>query len=327
LAGMCTMPVDGDGSGSAEDGGPGATSFLGPTTGSTGSDETSIADDCLADEVCAPATPEGWSGPVLAMTAADEPPACPAALGETVTTGHAGLTASPADCGCSCGLDPAGCPPVLAELSNEPECAATSLPVPIEAGECVSYPVELIPEGGSAFQPAARLATPCLATARTTLPPAEWASHVSACALATTGPCADGECAAIADPIAGAALCVWRDGDHACPLAGYTQPFVFHRSHVDDRGCTPCECEVLSADGEAPCRTRLYGNGDCTGEAIEDVPSHEEACIALEPGPAGFSDVSATVVTSDAVRCSARQPSAPTGAATPTDAFTLCCMP
>ena len=109
--------------------------------------------------------------------------------------------------------------------------------------------------------------------------------------------------------------CIWRAGSHPCPA-----PFSTARgwaTAADTRACTPCTCGSPSASG-CSVTTTLYSDPDCKTElsAVTDGQcTQQAAALSL-----------LATVTPGSATC-APSGGTPTGAASASQALTVCCAP
>lgn len=272
----------------ASAGGGGATSTSTASTGggSTSSTATSMGGGttstssgpgtCEGGESCF-ALPEGWLGPVaLWEGGAEAPPACAGAFGEEAFTanrdldgGANGFACAP----CACGAPTADCAPApLAMFDAPPACPDATPDVTTPQGaKDACFTIETPPGGSTGFSAAAAVTTnaKCSATGgEVQKQPPAWKRTARACALSAPGPCEGGACAPAPEAPFGAALCVYREGDHACP-AGLEDRRVVYEAALDTRACSACAC---SPKGTVACQgtTQLFDSQqDC--EAGADV--------------------------------------------------------
>jgi hypothetical protein len=111
---------------------------------------------------------------------------------------------------------------------------------------------------------------------------------------------------------------VYQTGDVPCP-AGYTNKQVFYDAFDDTRGCTTCTCGVATGNCVGG-SVSLHNASDCSDAGTS---LNLSSCT---PAPttthAKYSDGAATNV-----KCPATPSSGlATGAATPKNAVTFCCL-
>lgn len=283
------------------------------TDGATsGADETmSGSGGCGDDGQCVPLAPEGWDGPVVVLLGTGTAPACPAQAPEELFIGRAGLSAPPAECSCEC--SGGSCDTTLyASLAGG---CTEDLPVPVTEGMCEPIDTSAVPADTTVFIPPTGVCEP---QASERVSPLQWGDEVRVC-TGSLGSCGDGAC--VPPSVAGEGVCIVRDGEHTCPLSGYTQSFVFHRSADDTRGCSTCDC-----GGDLQCTLDIYQDPGCSGMPFYSAPLDSEVCEPIanvipngQEGPVGLLVESMGQCTPQGGESS--------GEATPADPFTLCCQP
>jgi hypothetical protein len=116
-------------------------------------------------------------------------------------------------------------------------------------------------------------------------------------------------------------LCVWREGDFACPESWSASRHLFYRELVDERRCSECTCDEFygSCTGFT---IQLFGTDGCNEAPVGGVTPGTCADLALQGATAarrtgiGVPDVDCTGFThgSEAI-----------GAAGPVSPVTVCC--
>ncbi len=131
----------------------------------------------------------------------------------------------------------------------------------------------------------------------------------------------------------GFALCIIRDGEHACPADpknSFTERHVFYQGVQDDRQCSACSCGAPT--GSACTATiSIYKGNDltCSGPALVPIPvsSKGPTCLDIQlPGQALGSKKATTPTTYLPGTCPPMGGDA-SGTALPTEPTTLCCRP
>ncbi len=294
-----------------------------------GNDLIDCADPLCPNYTCAPAPPPQWSGPVAFFvgTQGEALPECHAAWPTAVPGGSGTLDAPAAQCG-ACGCDPpagATCDAPELQVWDVAACQGTVLTtftIPV-IGSCHSFGgtsntssiASTVPVSGGACPPTGGTAT---------VDPATWSAPALVCDGATLGAgCATAQQVCLRQPDApfGTSLCVTQAGDIDCPIEHYTDKTVIYGSLADDRDCSACTCDGPTG---ITCQglTNVYSNQSCTlGEVT--VPNDGASCTEAP----GLKSVRFTVSSGpDGGSC---DPSGgqPTGAATPGDGTTVCCIP
>jgi hypothetical protein len=330
MSGMSSMSGD-DTDTSDETDGPDTNDTVDPTdtesdteNDPSSSDDSSETEDsgtpgCAAGTMCL-AVPEGWNGPIAAHDAdgAVAAPWCAEDYSVASLLAYSGLAASAAVCGCECDAPvDVECPsPTLTEYDDQTNCT-------IQAPDATFDLADGCNELGFFDDVLMRLNIPdpdlgavsCTPNATESVSAVVWDRQVAGCGLGESpAACDAGSC--IPTPDEGA-LCVWLDGDQACPAGDFSERQLIHRDVDDSRVCSACTCG--DAEGSCPGTMTLYagvacsagspgdgGDGDCVGV---DTPARS---VRYLPEPADIS-------------C-APSNSSPIGSATPTDAVTLCCI-
>ena len=155
----------------------------------------------------------------------------------------------------------------------------------------------------------------CTASLEENVAPASWASTGSLCSPNAPVDCDTGIC--LPPPDADGAVCIYRAGDHDCPIDPYTVRVVRYSDYDDTRGCTTCDC---TAGGSVPrCELTTYSDSDCDG-VLAVFSSTNSDCL---PELVGVGAIGLEMDGS----CGGASGGDPTGSATPTGAVTLCCAP
>ena len=309
--------VDTDGTTGDPDGNTSGTTDSDPTTGSDGESSSGDA-SCDAGATCVADVPGGWQGPVLLYDDAGEPPVCPGAAPQVVHDLGAGLVADNATCTCECG-DPTGlsCGPATLTARGD-NCFSILFDPPnwqLADGSCV--PIFAAHEAFNLSNPTLQGAGSCAEIIDEDVPPAAFDRNVRGCeAVAEAGEC-DGVCAPETDGDYDQ-ICIYFEGDVACPGDVYTERTVAHEGIADDRGCSECTC----GDPTGTCEGQAFlTDFDCGAGAVFLGNVNAGGC-GVASGPPSHAQYSAEI---DA-EC-APSGGDPEGEATPTDTVTFCCLP
>ncbi|MCB9748869.1 MAG: hypothetical protein H6713_02555 [Myxococcales bacterium] len=277
----------------------------GSTTGGT--------DDCAG--ACVEPPPPGWFGPVAArendVDAAT--PGCLGAYPDAVWSLYGGLTAE-GECACACSfdLDASGCGPTTAyryaACGQEP-----TIELMIGDQECHAWFGGNL--GGWKVDPAP-VEGDCAPEVTSALDDAAFTTRWTACGGATVSACGDGVCAPTL-PDGYDRLCVYQEGEHACPAGDYAVQVTRYTSVDDARACDDADCQC---GAPAPsCDTSLHLSSEfCTigkGVAFQEcklVSQVGSYMLMATPSPN-----TACPPVQDALP--------PTGAATALGAVTFCC--
>ena len=308
LAGECVAVGGGSSSSSGSSSSDGGTTVVDLDDGADSTTGTEV--ECDEGNVCTPLPPDGWEGPLVALLGTGSAPSCPDDAPEQRLVAHSGLSAPAAQCGCEC--SPSQCDiEVYAGLAGG---CAEDLPISLSAGMCQ----ELVVGGISADTTISSPEVGCTPLESAEISPPQWTDEVRLCEGPSTS-CSGGSC--VPSLGLGAGVCIYRDGEHTCPLSGYTQAFTFHRGLEDDRGCSPCSC------GEGgSCVVSAYDNASCQGvpffESVLDAPT----CTVIgEVVPEGVTTAGMTIEPEGGA-CEALGADA-IGDASPVEPLTLCCLP
>src|SRR5512140_3675278 len=271
---------------------------------------------------CVAPPPPGWIGPVALWEGAGSPPACPSDYSAQILDGHAAPNAPPAQCTCTCGA-PTGvtCPaPVTANVFSSSNCGgqrcdavtlAVGSCVNVQAGNCLNangIEIATAPQGGS-----------CTPQSTSTVPPLSWGAAARACEgqkPAEQGACSANEvCATLPPAPMGPRPCVLAQGDVACPGGPFQVKHLYFGGANDTRACPACACAAPSG-------------GACA--ATLEVKCGSNMVVPLTPTCAVLGDplniLLKTAAVPDGGACTPSA-AAPTGALTPTQPTTVCCIP
>ncbi|AKF03755.1 hypothetical protein [Sandaracinus amylolyticus] len=328
LVAGCTIALDpGRHQGAVDDDDGGSQSDGGGSDGG-GHDDAQVDGDggggCAGGGVCEPAAPLGWNGPIVLVSGAGDvdPPACPASAPSTAFTGKSEPSASPATCGCEC------TPPSAAAMSCGVGTITTTgnamcITIPtnhatISDGECRSIPA--LPSGGrwSVTSPAFSSSMGCTPAPSVDVPPITWEASHRGCGFGSPVSCGDARACA-PERAEGERLCVWAEGEAACPAA-FSEQVITADGADDERGCSECTCGSIT--------------GSCGGhvDIISECPAGPTTIAYARIGVASCTPASAiggTRALASFTPTGSCPPSAttPTGTATPTGVRTVCCVP
>jgi hypothetical protein len=255
------------------------------------------ANDCNAP-------PSGWSGfSLFAMGEDAHLATCPYFAPVPGFEAHAGPKPSSHTCAaCTCGLSETACfvptewhasagqcpgdGAVQSSFDASPDWTGacnTENPVPGGALCNGAFCVQSVTVKAPEIAPA-----PCVpSTAGDGFKPdPQWESYARQCLTEDPGACPEepGTCRLPA----GFSLCIYRDGDVACPGPGSGADFdrhVYYRDFDDLRTCAPCECGA--PDGGA-CTVLAKAFGDAACSALVGATTIDSAdgslCIDITPG-------------------------------------------
>lgn len=237
------------------------------TSGAPGSsDDGSSGGLPACDGQCAPEVPQGWQGPVVVYDGADAAPPCPGEYPQVVHADQrAGLDEGAAVCDCDCdGVVGASCG--AATLREEGNLCLAFVMDPdtyvLQPGACtlVNAPANDYSLTPPALQTAG---ASCAPQATEAIDEPTWDRHVRSCGTAAGDACDGGTC--FPGVPAEHSMCIWVEGEAACPAGPWSQTLVSYADAIDGRDCTACTCGAPtgSCGGDA----YLTNNG-CAGNAV-----------------------------------------------------------
>jgi hypothetical protein len=223
-------------------------------------------------------------------------PPCPAdRAGQQVYEGHADPIDPPACAACTCEPPTGECELPSLLIASTAFCGELGVPHDfsgLDPTECdIENPVPLNQTPKSVtIAPLTLMESGCKPP--DSPPPlgngaASWKTYARACRGVAFPPCLDPSklCVPTAEPPPeGFAQCIYREGDHECPL-DYPDKRLFFDKGTDTRSCSPCSCgdpigSVCSAT------VRMYQDALCTVVAKDaDVTSIEPKCVDLQVPP------------------------------------------
>ncbi len=311
-------------------GGSGGISGTGGVAGATGGAPSgggtggTVSSPCTnQSNVCLPAAPAGWTGPLALEAGPSAPGPCGGAYPTPTTAGmlHANLQAPPATCGCGCMNPTATCP--TATLSVAFGCSPGSVKMTVatltEGSVCT--PVTISGSFSWIRADGNFSAGNCQPQPTENVASLSWGIQARACGGATLGAassCAGSEICAPPLPT-NAKSCVYQAGNLACP-AGYTNKQLLYDGAADTRGCTTCLCGAATGDCTGPGAVTLHNLANCTDPFVRSVSLNECSVNSV----AGVPYAQYSSGTPSNVSC---PPSGgkPTGTATPENPVTYCC--
>ena len=242
--------------------------------GSTTPDDGGVASDAAPSlgcpSGCLPPAPEGWRGPSAVYDGApgDKPAACPSQYAVAELETHQGLAPTPAVC--SCGTPTFGtkapCKTVVEYWTGQ-SCAGSfvtnegSYPFTKCIGPSVGHDSMFV-------RPAVYENTCTFGTPTKTLPPPVFDKTQMVCGLAAPAACSGRpECTSAPAPDGPVSrMCIYKEGESACPSHDYAVRFVAHRGTTDDRDCTPCG--KGTAKGTCGNTITSWTGGECSGTEV-----------------------------------------------------------
>ncbi len=273
-----------------------------------------------AGYVCTAPPPAGWSGPVaLASAAGGTIPACGGAYATATATGHAGLTAGAAMCGCSCGSATGElCFPTI-NYYFDTACGTYNQDDGLPYNFCTN-----VGSGNGSVKgvPGVAYGGTCTPNGTMTVPPLSWSNSYAVCGYDaptdSPGGCTTGSlCVESPGGAFSSKPCIYQNGDIPCPGSPYTVQTVIYTTDSDNRGCTTCTCNYEAGSCTAP--ITAWTAGSCSGSSL--ALSTDNTCHTF----AGWSAVAGTIDYT-AGTCPANAVSA-NGSASATGPVTVCCAP
>jgi hypothetical protein len=283
---------------------------------------------CGAGFACVPAQPPGWQDSngwnLYEVYPAGFPgdgggPGCDPNFAFV-----ADLNAEFSDAGaqCHCACDPPADPCPLTPLQSHDNSGCNDLPcdtTPVANGVCT-----LLNPTCVATMSALELDSPtpagCTPNASTVLP-APFGETLRTCVSQVTPGSSSCEAGTVCQPAPSSAfapkLCLMSMGDKSCPPQDYNQRRTLYGSYTEGRTCSSCTC----GPGMQQCSAQM----DLYDTCAQGTHYGQFAPGCAQVNSAQFAVVVAALSTGTPA-CSASG-GAPQGQVTPSNAFTLCCMP
>lgn len=247
--------------------------------GSTGDLETSGGEDgpaptCdPATHTCLSATPAEWSGPVALLEAdADGPPLpCGAPYPEFLDLELA-AGFSPGDAAaCACDCNPSNDAECHVDaslsywdlafgLSEEDACGM--IPdgtIVLDEGPTINNNPAWVDDPTGVWRVNSSTQTiggSCVANGAQNIPEPGFDTRITACGMHDEPATCDGDGVCAPKPVAPleGQVCIWQEGEHACPEGDYVEQRILHGGIEDTRSCLECACGDLQ--------------GSCTAESF-----------------------------------------------------------
>ena len=228
----------------------------GITGGETTEGETTQGDACEASEICMPAVPDGWQGPLVLGAQGN----CPSHYPSEGLVLFGGLLPGDPQCECVCNVASVSCQLYLENEGIDFNPSSQCESPPFE-DECVSA----IPVTSCSENLIDVPATP------------QWTTQVSACGGAAAGDaCGSGGTCYPAGATAGP-VCIQQAGTHNCP-ADFPDPVELFQGFDDTRECTSCSCDASGQQCEIDIeicslgfeQVTLQSGGECAQLASSD---------------------------------------------------------
>jgi hypothetical protein len=158
--------------------------------------------------------------------------------------------------------------------------------------------------------------------------PAQWEAFGLGCSGALQG--AGCDVGSVCQPISAVpfrpGLCIYKAGDNACPVGKFSQQFVYFEKADDTRACSACAC---GAPTGATCDAtiKIYGDVGVNKCMTEIASFNAGGCANLMGNPDVFGRA-ATIVGPTGGTCGVTAGGGQaTGALTPANPTTFCCIP
>ncbi len=243
-----TAPASSDASGATSD-----------DLGTTGGSSSTTAAPGMCGGSCVEEAPEGWLGPVAAREndAGASSPGCQGGFPDMVWALYGELTAEGA-CACSCEFTSDGCGPTSVYF-YEGGCGGAPVQVSVlDSDACQIWFGDSL--GGWSVDAAPHLGS-CAPEITPALEDAAFATRWSACGGGVfTDECDEGVCAP-APPDGYDKLCVYREGEHACPPGAYSSQETRYSSIDDTRSCDGADCACGPVEGDCDTALKLSSEG------------------------------------------------------------------
>lgn len=310
-----TTTTDGSDTGSASMSSTSATAGSSSVGDSSAGSETGDP-ECGPASVCNEPAPSGWFGPAVfaRVTEGEDAPACPAEYpeaGPTVLEGYA--DPGPAICSCECDLSMAQSCSSYVYGHSTASCNTYNV-YSATSENCTNVALTNYAQFYAYLQN-----NPfCMQNKSEEFPPVQWDASITSCKLPVTATaCGDG---GVCTPLPGgdfeAPVCIYKQGDEACPAGVYDTKVSFYTGVEDTRECTNCTCGTVQPN----CNNLtldLYNGTDCAGLPTNSLTANG----ACESAAAG--SVAVPPAADDG--CPVQTAPEPMGSIAPVGEFTFCC--
>lgn len=296
-----------------------------------GDDLTDCADPICAGYRCVPPVPDDWSGPTVVFLAPNDPtlPDCEPDWQERFEGGRGLLPSQDDSCtDCQCGAPSGGqCSGPSVDVWNASNCSGSpNDTVSMDQGEGTCHDLGVGTYQGVYSDGIFATGSSCTLSGGA-LVPTSWTEEAVACSGAETGGgCAQGDDLCVRRPTGDfeQSACVLQEGEHDCPSgSAYSVQRVVYRGLDDSRQCTPCSCgmntDLPTCDGTLT----VYTNDTCS-QGAEVVDMGGMGCTS---DPSGFRTANYSVSSGPSGGSCDSSGGSLSGAATPTEPLTLCCLP
>ena len=260
---------------STDDGSSGEGPGLSTSGDETGYDTGAPVPCGSGDGLCA-AVPAEWNGPVtLDVAATDVGAQCGRAAEAFRAHGDIDVPEATCDCECTAATGAECSEAVLTAWAGDASCSETDVFVQnlSPAGDSCNFTPAVDATGTVPLSEASfwTLATEssggsCTAQAEVDIQPARYGSEVAGCDVdPLEGTCGGDETCVDASQLG--ELCIWREGDHACPGGNFSERTVYFTGGLlDDRSCSTCSCGAVITTRSTLC-----------------APIHLDVCSSCHP--------------------------------------------
>lgn len=279
---------------------------------------------------CLPPAPSGWAGPSAVYDGPPEtkPDACPSSgYTELEIEAHQGLSGGAAVCSCGTPtLEGAHCSANVVGWNNA-SCSGNPITDAVLEGTATTNGacVEQVSNQShlKVDPPTLKRGTCTFPDAEATVPPPTVAKVDLACGVPQHAACeARAEClAAPALETPFTRVCIYKDGDVACPSEDYSERFVAHRTIADTRACA--DCEGTPTGGTCGTKWGFGGSAPAICHALPSGPTTYDTGACVPGGKGKRLDVRAMAPTG--VSCTDIMGGTPTGTLESADPVTFCC--
>lgn len=295
----------------------------------------------LETHACISNVPDGWNGPIAHIDA-DNDLGCHAPFAQAAFTSFEGISAEPASCTCECGA------PVGGSCSNQVVVDLYPLVTIPDGGSYNNYACEwlladdLVVASGaftdypaqwdtrdtrfSAEPPAVQAPGSCgVAMEATQLPDPGFIGAREVCASEEFFGSCDAETMCVPKPAAPfeAGVCIWSEGNVACPGGtDFVNREVRSTGVIDDRSCSECSCSGAIGQSCNDAELRFMGLHPLLADAAAEI---DGTCNFVEHGSADVWTALTLVPGSPSGGSCAEQGGNPQGTVQPESQITFCC--
>ncbi len=270
--------------------------------------------ECGPSAVCGQPAPAGWFGPAIYSRVVEgDAPACPAEYpsgGPTVLEGY--HDPGPALCDCECNLNMMQTCSAYVYGHNNSSCNTYNYSQVTEACSAVSITAY------AQFYAYLQNNPSCMQNKMEEFPAPQWDASIKSCKLGDN-PTSCGE-GGICTPVPGAdfeaPVCIYKQGDEACPAGPYSNKVTFFTGVEDSRDCSSCTCGTVAANCDNAVAD-VYTGTECAGNPTSSLAANG-GCVPAVGG-------SIAMAIDDASTCPITATPEPTGSIAAVGEFTFCC--